>query len=361
MLNDIRTTKELIELAKKNQEAASVLLMGLLPFLALEIDGSLNLLKTMGIELNDLPISMDYQDTLKKVRIKSKLYREKTKKNIGSIKKIRIGQNEVFSNALKFKFFKKMNWFYDLGTYKYKDIYIGNTYLYIWHFDGIDNVMESININEQQGETIQNFAEAMGQLIGIVEASSTQIPYYENHSLKGVIPGVNLKDFNISKINTAIFKNEIDKDCVLLLFNLLCSVNFVEFYLKNIFNNENSLYFRIKYLIYYFVVSSLESLARYSEQNMDIQTGLDKFEDEIKKTASFKNLDFCNCMRHYGITELTLPEKYINLNEPLLGLIQAHFKLDSLEFINQLDELLIRQSEMLSHWIMKSPVSSKQS
>lgn len=124
--------------------------------------------------------------------------------------------------------------------------------------------------------------------------------------------------------------------------------------MKEILEQKNSFYIRMKYLIYYFVVSSLESLVRFSEQNKIFCTGVNQYLNEIGNMKSLRNEKFCSCMRHYGITEADLPNNYINLNEPLVGLIQAHFKIDSLEFINQLDMHLISQSEMLSEWVLKS-------
>ncbi len=355
MINDIRTTRDLIESAKNNQESAPVLFMGLLPYLALEIDAVYRQLETVGINLIDLKLTGCHQETLKKVRSKTKLYREKTKKNLSRLKDIRIEQHEVFSKPLKLNIFKKMNWFYDFGTYHHQNVFIGNSYLYIWYFDGFEKIMTDTTISEQAAENIQIFAEALGQFVGNIELATAEIAQYEMRCFNRVFPTVQLKDYNIGKMKTALFNDELDKDCTLLLFNLLCAVNFVTVYMKEILPETNSFYIRMKYIIYYFVASSLERLIRYTEQNKNLCTGISAYQDEIITQPSLKNIKFCNCMRHYGITEADLPADHINLSEPLVGLIQYHFNMDSQKFVRQLDGLLHRQTVLLSQWVLKRP------
>lgn len=311
MVNDIRTTKNLIELAKDNQESAPILFLGLLPYLALEVEATYDLLNSIGIDLNHLPMAENYQNILKKVRTKAKLYKEKTRKNIENIKKIRNDQNKVYSKGLEVDFLEFLGWFGDYGTYKYQESYMGNSFLYIWYFDSIENISSSTDISKKYGMMIQNLSKAMSQFVLTIESCFSKIPEYEKYPLKGKIPVVTLADFDISRKNTLLFKNGIDKDCSLFLFNLLCAVNFVEFYMKEILEQKNSFYIRMKYLIYYFVVSSLESLVRFSEQNKIFCTGVNQYLNEIGNMKSLRNEKFCSCMRHYGITEADLPNNYI--------------------------------------------------
>ncbi|MGV8906401.1 MAG: hypothetical protein ACOH15_07370 [Acetobacterium sp.] len=347
MLNDIKTTKNLIELAKKKESQNSVLFMGLLPYLALEVDGALEQLANTGISLNEFEINEKHKELLNKVRTKAKLYKEENQENLSSITAIKNEQYEKYTKELKVQTFEGFNCFVDFGTYSYHDHFIGNSFLYKEYFDTI--------LDFENEESVYEFSQAMDEFISFIEDNIAGELDYKVQTKKGIIHDVVLKDFNINKNNTLLFNNELDKESTLFLFNLLCSVNFVEFYMKDILFIKNSFYIRIKYLIYDFVSSSLESLINHSEKYTSVCSGIENYKDRIIKTGKLKDRNFRNCMRHYGIAEDDLPKEFINLAEPLLGLIEYHYKIDALAFVAELDENLIELSEMLGEWILKNP------
>ena len=84
----------------------------------------------------------------------------------------------------------------------------------------------------------------------------------------------------INKSNK-LFKDEYDKYCCLLLFIILCVINFVIFYLDNILDKNNKFFFRIKFICYYYFISSVIKLVNFLSNNKQRTIGIDKYNEEI--------------------------------------------------------------------------------
>jgi hypothetical protein len=112
-------------------------------------------------------------------------------------------------------------------------------------------------------------------------------------------------------------------------------------------------------MIHSFVATSLEWLIQFAGANPEVTTCVELYRGDIKKMSGIKNIVFDHCLRHYAIDEEALPKKWVNLHEPFGGLIQSVYGMETKEFVDLLDHYLLFQSEILSHWILKTEMLGK--
>jgi hypothetical protein len=325
---------------------APIFSLGIMPYYAMCIDGILKFFedKNYNIIFNN---NYEYRKVLEKIRCKTKMYNNKINKNSNIVNNIHKNQNNIFRKMLKFKFLEKFNFYYDFGTYIVSNKFVGNTFMYNWYLNEISN----IKTNKVEN-SIFCFSKAMGELLSCVYSEflySKQL-YVPIKKIDKI--HITNRDFNLNKIKTSIFNNKYDKSVTILIFNILCSINFVQYLLNQILPEKNLLQFRIRYTCYYYAVSSLKALIRFSEQNQNIKTGVENYEVQIHKLSQLENGKFRNFILHYKISENDLKANEIIIDVPFYGLIEKYTGTDYLSINKEISNKLKQLSILLEKWIL---------
>ncbi|MGL5479159.1 MAG: hypothetical protein ACRDCB_09005 [Clostridium sp.] len=293
------------------------------------------------------------------MRLKLKLYSERKTKPLQSTKtleRIHLDFYDFFlKKYLNYNYFLKLLGIVELndfGTYKIQDKYIGNIYLNQWYLNELFDINEIGSMESK--DNILLFSSELAHILKRIcqdENILTQ-NLYENDNI--VIEEYNFLLFNTP---TKIFNDKYDKYSSLLLFNILCSINFTLYFLDKILPKENQFYFRIKFSCYYSSISSLRLLINQVNCNNEIKTGVENYIKQIEDIENFKYSfgepsKLRNCILHYKIREEDIPKEDILYNTPFYGLIEKYTKKDYFSFSKELDKNLRELSLILENWIL---------
>jgi hypothetical protein len=318
--------------------------MAIIPYTSIWIESTSSFLKQIGL---DIYTSKEDEKLVKEIRSKIKMYNEKIKKNVEKSNLIYKFHNDLFKSIAKYNFIRKLNLYYDFGTYLIDNKYIGNTYLYHWYYGcSKKKEIDSMEIIEDKSYRISNI---LGNTLSLVQelTNKNEIGFLLNDELE-----ISYKDYNLGKKNSKIFNGEYDKDATLILFNILCSINFVLYFLNKLLPKDNLLYFRIKYNCYYYSMYSLDKIIEYNKINKyDICT-LETKINKLKREDEIIGNKFRNCMAHYNITEDDLKEDEIILGVPFYGLVEKCLRQDFNTLNGELSEKLIHLSDVLEDLIL---------
>ena len=342
ILNDANTIKIVYENIQ-NEDFASVFFMGIIPYISIWIDSTSEFFKQMNIEI----YTTEDKELVKEIRSKIKMYNEKIKKNVEKSNLIYEFHNSLFKSTSKYKFIRILNLYDDFGTYLSNNKYIGNTYLYNWYY-GCSRKKEIGNM-----DIIREKSYKIGEILG----STLQIlgEFFDKDSKKILLDNkleISYKDYNLSNRSSKIFNNTYDKDITLILFNILCSINFVLYFLNNILPKDNFLYFRIKYNCYYYSMYSLNKIIDYNKINKYDSYTLESKINKLKIEDRIVRNRFRNCMSHYQVTNYDLEEDEILLDVPFYGLIEKYFGKDFNSLNREIYEKLTELSNILEDLIL---------
>jgi len=336
MMQDVSTIYNAITQFK--QKHASIFVMGTLPYFTACIDGAIKFMEKEQIDFSHLSLLCYYPQVVAKTRAKIKMYRERTGKAISVIENIRIDKHEEFEQLLKFPFLKEINANYDLGTYLLDGQYIGNTFLYEWFFDEIKKI-----------ETEQphfDFSYALGEATSYIKSMRQT-----NKRITGKFDfgTMRYKDYNITHRPNELFINGLDKGQCLFLFNLLCQTNFAVYYLDRVLDKTNSFSIRMKYLVYYFICSSVRSLDKYCTQNK-----MNKILDSaaLHDIYDLCNEGFCNSMRHYEIVNDAFLDVYKGQSDEMDALVECFYSCSKQCFVDTFNIHLAFISNYLAERIL---------
>lgn len=323
LMQDIETMFQMVR--RGDSKDKSVFMMGMMPYLAALAEGAIEFMEQEEIACDELQLKIIYEPVLVKTRNRIKLYREKAGTNLSTIDSIRENQDEEFARHMLFPVLRKIGLHYDFGTYIFNGKYIGNTFLYKWFFSEIEKI-ETSNPHYE-------FSYALGECIGFAKQQ-----WQTEYTVEGGFNfrGVSNKDYNITIRHQELFSLHVDKRYGLFLFNLLCQINFVLYYMRNVLDESNTLFLRVKYIVYYFACSSIKALMRYTNQN-PITTKHINY-SAIAMSYELQNENFCNCMRHYTIRQSDCDA---NFSSPsFLPIIDHYFGLTLRDYIIKLNDCL---------------------
>lgn len=343
IMKEVGTIKNVVQ--SPNKKEHSIIMLSWIPFLSTIVVETMEYMKNFEIDASQFLIDADERNILNKTREKIKVYNRKGAKNLKELDEILSTHNEIFSASLRFQGLKKYRFYYDFGAYKLDSYYIGNTFLYNWYFQDISS-FESVS-DKKLKEDLFNFSKLLGQWIRFLDGMNTQESKIEEKYT--VFPKINGVNFNLTDKPTKLFRVKEDTSINLFLFNLICQGNFQARYLSTVFINNETLYIRSLYLSYFYICSSLETLRIYnshSKKNINIDFSY------LDTLTNLKNTDFCNCIRHYGITEKDLFLSEINLEKNFYGLIEKHFNIEEKNFTSVLQEKIIGITEYLEKSIL---------
>ena len=227
LMQDINTIYFLIK--KSTPKNKSIFMLGTIPYFTACIDGAIDFMTGNNIDCSNLSIINDYTPVLRKTRGKIKMYREHTGKNLSVIDTIREDQEEKFANLMRFPSLKRFGIHYDFGTYILGGQYIGNTFLYRWFYDEV----EKIEIEKPEFE----YARALGEAIGFIKNT-----WHTNYQVEGnfAFDAIRYKDYNITHRASKLFIPSVNKEQALMLFNIMCQINFALYYIDKVLSKQNS-------------------------------------------------------------------------------------------------------------------------
>ncbi|HHQ5592175.1 TPA: hypothetical protein ACSRFK_003051 [Clostridioides difficile] len=334
------------------KEYAGVFFMGIIPYTAICIDSALEFFN----EFFEFEFEHDIEEEwklAKEIRVKIKLYNDKIKNNADVLNSIHEFQNEYFKNMCRFKFIKNLNLCYDLGTYLLENKYIGNTFLYHWYY-GCDKKKKIYNFNGMKDRSF-----TVDVLLGKVISICNEIGGKENNiNILNSNLELKHKDYNLSRSKYKIFSKNYDENLTTIVFNILCSINFVLYFLSSILPSDNQLYFRIKYICYYYSIHSIKKIENYTKSNHKKGNKIDvlyKRINELKTNQEIINTDFRSCMAHYIIKQEYIKENELLLDVPLYGLVEKYFGKDYVSLNNEIHDNLVKLANVIEDFILAKP------
>ncbi|WP_255288836.1 hypothetical protein [Bacillus cereus] len=181
----------------------------------------------------------------------------------------------------------------------------------------------------------------------------------ENHvSIPTNVPAVELnvknEDYRFSlEDRIPLFGNDIDDDINIILFNILCGINYALVILPQVLSKETNLYKRIVSICCYSSIQALGKLLRTDEQSSRYYGAVER-KKEINNIISTTNNLYVPSLRnnifHYGIREDDL--KVICKEIPFLcGLVEANIGISVSEFMQNQDVILVRLQKLLTDWL----------
>lgn len=330
ILSDCFTYNAIIKTLR--QDLHSYFWLGITPYVALTVNEADNWFKKTRIADEDLSVSTKKHVEL--LRGKSKFYSSDSlvdyPSHIAELKKIHKEHIEYFTKSLRFKWQKKVNLYYDFGTYKANGNYIGNTLLFSWYYPSAET--EGIPIFDTK--ISYDIAYSIGQFFGKVLSIFDEVSFTFSNVANGDGLKITNKDHNL---NYGFFPNQ--DYSYKMLFNLLCAINFVLLVVNFVLPDSNWLKLRINYLAYYYCCESVQIFNKTS--------GL-----TIIMPSEYCNREFRNCMAHYGLGQAITVNEVIN-DVPFYGLVEKHFKIDYKSLLCNIIDNLSLMSHELANKVLK--------
>lgn len=281
-------------------------------------------------------IQYKYKNQLKSSRARLKPYTNSYNEIYESIKNINISQYKYFSTLCNPIAVKRFPYLIDnLGITLYKGKIIDNTFLNI-----MDNKKIITHNSSLNSEKTFNIAKELGSLIS---KTLEQINGEKKEISLNIQSNITFKDYNTYFQENALFVNNIDVNCCLLLLNILCPLNYYTYIIKK-FNISSSLKYRFAYIIF---CRSYNNLIEILKNNKLIL-----IEKIIKKYDYLNNKNFRNKIFHYDIHKLLQLENY-NKNEIYLGLIKQELQVSQVKFMKDIDEYFIELADIIEKAILK--------
>lgn len=236
---------------------------------------------------------------------------------------------------------------YNLGVYKYNNKFIGNTFLNRYYFRNLIGM--DIYDNNQLSQCLMEMSSAIGSLL---------ITGF-NRSINNIDNIINIKfesdDYEVYKDRKTLFKQGYNKELMLILFNVLCDINFLIYVIGNITDNEDEFYFKLKFISYYNTIRFLKDIHNYA-LNKKIEIGSNNYINNILILESIiKYPDIGklkNILQHYEIKESDISEEELILEAPFYGLIEKYTDKSYKEYNNEVTKKLYELSEILEEWIL---------
>ena len=256
---------------------------------------------------------------LKDIRNHIKSYAEGFSKSQKRVAFIDGAQDKDFKEQLKFEFLKKINIHLNLGTYwTEKRQVIGNTQQ-LAEFLAVESMFDSKlkEKNYQMGYHIGSFVASFRD--GLVYSLSYPIIERERQSIS-----INYYcDINTNKKNNLLSKGQ-KKEINLFYLHLLCSMNFVKYILRPLFQDGNIWTFRVEYIVSYYTLRALERLKNYPENNKDMTVETEEIHDILKQGELLFTTKLRNCMMHYNLENAGVLS-FANIDKPFYGIIENCF------------------------------------
>ena len=129
-----------------------------------------------------------------------------------------------------------------------------------------------------------------------------------------------------------------DKFSNFVLFSVLCSINYVRYFINEYFTDEFSSKLRFSYLLYYYLVSFM------IEVNNKLST-------DFKIDNKYSNSNFRNCMAHYGLGQEMKEADIIESDTMMFGLTDKIFLIPYSELKGEIFSELAKLANQLEAYL----------
>lgn len=314
-------------------EYSSLILLGFNCYLILIVIEALNYIENE----YKITIKYKYKNKLKSSRARIKPYDKSFVEMVKDIKKINKETFEYYSSIcnpiVKESFPELID---NLGITLYCNRIIDNTFL-----DEIDNKKIIITNRKLDSNKTYEISMEVGKLIAIIlkqiNGKFQEIDININNCIE-------TKDYNVYYTQNDLFKKTLDIDCSLLLLNILCSINYYKYIIRN-FNISNSLKYRIAYIVFSRTFNNLKEITD-TNYLTSIRVILDRYN-------CLNNKYFRNKMFHYDIYN-DLTNKEFKGEEIYLGLINKYFNISEKEYMKIIDKYIDDISLVIEKTIIRN-------
>lgn len=193
---------------------------------------------------------------------------------------------------------EKLLGYYNVGTDYCNDEFCGNTIICALH-----TPITTLG-NEEAGTFIRNISVIVGKLASFFGGADFP-PYRYNDNIS-----VGYKDYHFYE-NCPL---KLKTDLGLVLFSVLCNINYVTEFIDKYFIEEIPQKFKFAYLQYYYLCNFVNELNVCNGTNYCLD-------------SSLQHRDFRNCLAHYGLGQF-LKENEIVDDDIMKGLTYKAFNMD---------------------------------
>ena len=217
---------------------------------------------------------------------------------------------------------EKIFGYYNVGTDLCNGKYCGNTLLC-----AVYSPLLCLEDNEV-GPIIRDLSIIAGKLSAFFDCMDFPIYKYDDNSNI-----VMYRDYHFYKNCPLKIKNELG----LVLFSVLCSINYITVFLEKYFTEEIPQKFKFAYLQYYYLCDFINDINNKFNTNFFIDNAL-------------TNREFRNCLAHYGLGQF-LNEEDIVFDDMLKGLTIKAFGLNYSKSKIQLFDYLSGLEKQITDYI----------
>jgi hypothetical protein len=343
------------------QESVGILIFGLMPYLSLVTVESYNYIEKKFPDYAK-EISFEYEKIIRSSRMRVKFFDDTANRVSGSFELldwISEFYEEWFINSHKGCLSSLKRYLQpDLGIFAYDGHIIGSTHTGLL-FTGLGKENLSKNGEDMTailGDLLFSVAQELGAYLAQLGTGAEFISV-KNNKFKYTIQDDKLgyKDVKSVDFFPSVF-NRCDTttsiNFSLLLF--LSAINFIRHILSRLMANSPEIFFKIKFITLYHLVSSLERLKNYCyPKNLLTESSKQYFENilnntDLKKIRSQKELR--NILVHYQ--PIKIPSSLLSPSFNLTNLVEYFFPGESFEEIDKkVDDQIIRISDILEQWL----------
>lgn len=292
--SDARFLYTLIDIQKNARNISSNYIMMCQPYIGIFTDGAEQWSKKVGL---DAPLFNN----------KEKTYYTALRQGHKLLEK----PYDIYSRLLLEKFIESDNYFYGIRSLREKLLgyynvgtdlcngeFCGNTILCAMHTP-IDTLG-----NKNVGVSIKDISIVVGKLAASFDCTDFPPYRYDDTNI------VKYRDYHFYKNCPLKMKTDLG----LVLFSILCNVNYVTVFVDTFFTEEIPQKLKFAYLQYYYLCDFMQDLNHVNGTQFYINNSL-------------RNKEFRNCLAHYGLGQF-LRECDIAENDALKGLTNKAFNMD---------------------------------
>lgn len=290
-----------------------------LPYIGLFADGAEQWCKKIGLDTPHFnPAEKIFYEQLRQGH---KLF-EKSYEDYTTLLYKKFNESESYFHSIR-RLREKILGYYNVGADLCNQKFCGNTILCSMYIP-----IKTLG-NKDAGPWIRDISIVTGKLAASLGCNEFP-PYKYNDSLI-----VKYADYHFYK-NSPLKMND---DLGLLLFSMLCSINYSIEFIENYFAEEIPQKFKFAYLQYYYLCSFIKEL--------NAQKCINLYIDDCLCDRSFRN-----CLAHYGLGQY-MHESEIISNDILKGLTNKAFKKDYQTAKAELYKILSDLAKQIEQCILK--------
>ncbi|NET69509.1 MAG: hypothetical protein F6K62_00150 [Sphaerospermopsis sp. SIO1G2] len=345
-------------------KSSGVLIFELLPYLSLFTVESSNYIQSCLPNYAE-EISREYERVIRNSRMRIKFFDDTNNRVDGMFELIDwISQfyEDWFINSHTSSIKRDLQ--PDFGIFAYDGHIIGSTHM-SFLFTGLGK--EDISPNGEEtgeimGKILHSVAQEMGAYLGCLN-TYPEFMFTETNSFVYNIEDDKLgyKDVKSKEFFGCVFnKNHtIAINFSLVLF--LATINFFRYILNRLFDKSPEILFKLKFIMLYHIVSSLQKLQDYCYPKNLLSEQSKEYLKDILKSKELKKLtrkDLRNILVHYKLEKV--PPDLIDQGFDLKNLVEYFFPSQRFEEIDQkINDQIIHISDILEQWLNWNVKSSQ--